>query len=223
MDPESANMHLIEFDGKIIPIESFDQECFIKQIQLEYYLDSSCVSLQNIRTSIPDLLNEYEHETYYYRSRIDTILYCCGCIHDIMNTVGNGIPDLYNFVSGSYPNISNRAGRNLIMHLFERNRKILNTEGIAGGFNVIYHHGNSMDLSIRDKNRNLYAYTLDLQDMKILFHDMQRDAKTSVNCNPDYEIDLKELEKELLMLKRQVKRVRESFIDSSGSMFRIVK
>ena len=64
-------MHLIEFNGKILPIESFDQECFMYQIQLEYYLDSSYVSLHNIRVPVPDLLEEYEYKTYYYRSQID--------------------------------------------------------------------------------------------------------------------------------------------------------
>ena len=109
------------------------------------------------------------------------------------------------------------------MHLFERNRKILDTEGIVGGFNVIFYHGDEIDLAVRNKNKNLYAYTLDLQDMKVFFHDMQRDQRISNGCNPDYEIDLKELEKELLKLKQRVRKVRESFINTEGSMFRTME
>lgn len=216
-------MHLIEFNGKILPIEAFDQESFMYQIQLEYYLDSSYVSLHNIRVPVPDLLEEYEYKTYYYRSQIDTILYCCGCIHDVMNNAtGNKALDLYYFSSDRYPNINNKAGRNLIMHLFERNRKILEAEGIVGGFNVIFHHADELDMAIRN-NRSIYAYTLDLQEMKVIFHDMQRDKKQSVDCCPDYEIDLKELEIELIKLRQQVKLVRESFICTSDSLFRMIK
>lgn len=219
-----VKMHLIEFNGKVIPIESFDQACFMKQIQLEYYLDSSCVSLQNIQATVTDLLDKYERETYYYRSQIDTILYCCGCIHDLLNNKDrNDNLELYNYNGESYPNLSNRAGRNLIMHLFERNKKILETEGIVGGFNVIYQHGDELDLAVRNNNRRFYAYTLDLLEMKIYFHDMQRDKKQMVDCSPDYEIDLRELEKELLKLSQQAKKVRESFIDLPDSTFRIVE
>lgn len=216
-------MHLIEFNGKIVPIESFDHDYFMRQIQLEYYLDSSCVSLRSIQTTITNLLNEYEHKTYYYRAQIDSVLYCCGCIHDILSDTKKKDINLYDNSNGSYPILNNRAGRNLIMHLFERNKKILEVEGMVGGFNVIFHHGDELDQTVRNKQRNFYAYTLDLQDMKVLFHDMQKDQKNSVDCNPDYEIDLNELEKELLKLKQQVKLVRDHFINTPDSVFSIIE
>lgn len=215
-------MHLITFNGKTMAVESFEDKCFINQIQLEYYLNSAIVSLDNIRTMIPELIQKYEKETYYYRAQIDNILYCCGCIHDVMShSKRDNIPDLYNYSRDSYPNISNRAGRNLIMHLFERNKKIIEADESAGGFNVIKKHDSEKDKTVRQRNRRHYAYTLDLQDMKILFHDMQRDNANEDSSNPDYEIDLNTLGKELFELKQQAELVRESFMDTDGSKFKI--
>lgn len=186
--------------------------------QLSYYVSSALITLDLIQNPDENMMGRFPYVARYYRYYVDQLFYLLGQISsrfmkkrkqkDECKTEHNECNEQnernernrrnYEFSKDTFKILSNRKPRNLIEHLDERNIRITNAYGIVGGFNVVREGSPPDVVESVTKNRKNYPYTLNLIDGKVMFCEPKSDQITT------YDIYLKDIETELLMLQKNI-------------------
>ena len=184
----------------------FENNEKVYEYEASYYLDfqifSALLSLQFLETNCDESI--WENKYQYYHFYTDHLLFTLGQISNRFLTENDD--ELiqsrkekncinYSFSKDKYPIISNKWPRNVVVHIDERDQRIIFEKGGVGGFCVIDSEVTSeLEYTLRNK-RNTQPYTLDLVNKKLLV----RDRKNNITVN------LIELKNELLSLQNSVK------------------
>ena len=105
----------------------------------------------------------------------------------------------FEFSEASFPILSEKHARNVIEHIDEYNRYIIDENHGVGGFNLIDEKEDEKLISDLRKRRDTHPYTLDLLDGKLLVRYNRKDI----------DIDLVKLRVELLSLQENVNWIRD--------------
>ena len=172
------------------------------EIESAYYLDfqiqSALTSMKLFYTSIDESVWNSKYQYYHYHS--DHLLFSMGQIANrFIGKKDEGRKrtnrENFRFSENDYPLLSNKAPRNAIEHIDERNVEIIKKKQGVGGFNAIDKDTPSELADTLRTKRDINPYVLDLVSGELLIRD----------GNNDLTIRLEELEKELLSLQQSVK------------------
>ena len=106
----------------------------------------------------------------------------------------------YQFTEQEFSILSNKIPRNIIEHLDERNVKTMIESKGVGGFNVIFEDSDTDMVAAITSHRELYPYTLDLVNKRMLFYNTQ----AKLDDVKEFDIDILELQRELRKLKQNI-------------------
>lgn len=180
-----------------------------------YYLNFQVVSalaaIEYITVSQPPLLSVFENECQYYHYHTDHLLYSIGQISArflISEKKDKGIVlerkrmnvNNFQFLSDSFPILSDRKCRNTIEHIDEHNQKIIELRKGVGGFNLINNNTPPDLIEVLRAQRTTHPYTLDLLNREIL---IVRGGEELLSINLDG------LKEELLKLRSNIKYFKE--------------
>lgn len=183
--------------------------------QLRYYVSSALISIDYVLLPVEEMMARFENKVEYYRYHIDCLFNFLGMINDRFfckqNSRDSDLQEKkkervllnknnYKFTEHEFSILSNKIPRNIIEHLDERNVKTMMESKAVGGFNVIFEDSESDMVAAITSHRELYPYTLDLVNKKMLFYNTQ--AKT--DDVKEFDIDILELQEELNKLKQNI-------------------
>lgn len=190
--------------------------------QLKYLLSSALISLDYIEFPNQKNFQKFPNEIQYYRYYLDHLFFLIGQIHDrfiIKNNNSNSIKkeciklnrNNYGFDENKYVTISNKVPRNIIEHLDERSLYTIEHNGSVGGFNVIFQNSDKEFINTIKNQREFYPYILNLIDNVVHFHNFQTNNSKVI----DFDISLKKLREEILILSKNVDNIYSFFVNTT--------
>ena len=183
--------------------------------QLRYYVSSALISIDYILSPVEEMMARFENKVEYYRYHIDGLFNFLGLINDrFFCKPSSRDSDLqekkkervvlnknnYQFTEQEFSILSNKIPRNIIEHLDERNVKTMIESKGVGGFNVIFEDSDTDMVAAITSHRELYPYTLDLVNKRMLFYNTQ----AKLDDVKEFDIDILELQRELQKLKQNI-------------------
>lgn len=175
---------------------------------LKFYIESALISIKKLRSMETDdnslFGDKYQHYHYY----TDHIMFSVGQISSRFIFAKKDSKGLRNrkkanrtnfeFNKEQYPILSDKNGRNTIVHIDEYNQKTINKLKGVGGFNLIDSETDAELVEFLKTNRRTHPYTLDLIGERILIF----------RKGAEIDISIIDLERELNLLKKSVEELR---------------
>lgn len=193
--PLLANGVYAECDDKPFEAES--------AYYLNFQINSALFSIKQLSLGCNEA--DWENRCQYYHYYSDHLLYSVGQIANrfVILEKDKGLilerkqmnRNNFRFTDEAFPILSDKRARNMVEHIDEYNQKIIQEKRGVGGFNLIDNQTDMKLIATLRSKRDSHPYTWDLLEKKLLVRWKEVFLDISIDA----------LEKELLILKENVK------------------